>query len=87
MNYIVQYRLVYNVLMINTVIFDADGVVSTGNYFITYIEKDFGISKENVKEFFDSEIFIDCITGKKELKTELLPFLSTWGWTKSIDDF
>ncbi len=72
--------------MIKIIIFDADGVLIRGKYFTYYLEKDFRIRRKTTKEFFDG-VFMDCIVGKKDLRTELIPYLNEWGWKKSLDDF
>lgn len=72
--------------MVKIVIFDADGVLINGDYFLVHLEKDFGITQDQTRYFFEN-VFPDCIVGKKELKTELKPYLKDWGWGKSIDEF
>lgn len=72
--------------MIKTILFDADGVLINGEYFSYYLERDFGIKRDLTREFFEGE-FLDCIVGKRDLKTELVPYLKKWGWKESYEEF
>lgn len=72
--------------MIKAVVFDADGVLISGRYFSTELEKDYKISKEMTKSFFENE-FEDCLVGKADIKKSLVKYLKKWGWKKSVEDF
>ena len=72
--------------MIKAIIFDADGVLIRGEYFYHYLQEDFGIDGEITQPFFTT-IFMDCVVGKKDLRTELPPYLKEWGWKGTVDDF
>ncbi len=72
--------------MIKAVLFDADGVLLTGERFSRKLAKDYGISTDITEPFFKGP-FKECIIGNADLK-ELLPqYLQKWGWQKSVDDF
>jgi putative hydrolase of the HAD superfamily len=72
--------------MNQTFIFDADGVIINGKLFSQHLADDLGITAEMTIPFF-STAFNECLEGKKDLRTEIEPFLSTWGWQGSVDDF
>jgi putative hydrolase of the HAD superfamily len=72
--------------MKNIIIFDADEVVIKREiYFSQRLARDFGISEEDIMQFFRNE-FKDCAVGKADLKEELGKYTKTWGWESSIDD-
>jgi putative hydrolase of the HAD superfamily len=72
--------------MIKTVLFDADGVIINGELFSDVLERDYGLTKKNTLDFFKGK-FLDCLTGKADLRQEIEPFLKTWNINKSVDDF
>ncbi|MCB0386957.1 MAG: HAD-IA family hydrolase [Bdellovibrionales bacterium] len=70
-------------------VLDLDGVVVTpapDEMFRHVRARDFGISEEMSGEFFGG-VFQECLVGKADLKEELKPFLDTWNWSGSVDDF
>jgi len=69
-----------------TFIFDADGVIISGKIFSKHLEDDFGITGEQTSEFFTG-VFNDCLEGRADLKKEVEPFLSKWGWDKGVEAF
>lgn len=72
--------------MIKVVLFDADGVLINGVQFSSQLARDYGISKEQTKEFF-THVLPQTTIGQADLKEILTPYLEEWGWKKSIDDF
>lgn len=71
--------------MIKAVIFDADGMLVTGERFSTRFSRDFNVPLEKIRLFFDNE-FKDCILGKKDLIEEIKPYLKAWGYNGTIDE-
>ena len=69
-----------------TFVFDADGVVCIGSEFGGALEKEHGILRSSMAPFFKGP-FSGCILGTFDLKDELAPYLSRWGWRGSIDEF
>lgn len=67
---------------IKAVIFDADGVVNDGK--LLSLEK-FGIPSERLQSFF-REAFPNCLINKSDLKEAIVPYLSEWQWTGSVDE-
>ena len=72
--------------MIKTVLFDVDGVILIGEKFSFQYEKDFGLEKGAMTEFFMGP-FQDCKKGNKDLKEELQKYFKKWNWTKTSDEF
>lgn len=72
--------------MIKVILFDADGVLITGEKFAHHLQHEMNISQETTAPFFKGR-FKDCVIGKADLKKEIAPFLPQWGWNKSVDDF
>lgn len=73
-------------MAIQAVIFDADGVVVFPWRFARYLEQEHNITPEMTRGFFRG-VFGDCLVGKVDLEEVLPPFLSSWGWPQSMDDF
>lgn len=71
--------------MVNVVMFDADGVLIHAKRFSAHLEEQFGIKRETTDPFF-AGIFQACLTGKADLKKELVKHVDGWGWTRSIDE-
>ncbi|MFT3890701.1 MAG: HAD-IA family hydrolase [Anaerolineales bacterium] len=72
---------------IKAICFDADGVVvNPQKQFSKHLQEAHGISPEMTHGFF-GEVFNDCLTGKADLKDVLSPFLETWKWKGSTEDF
>ena len=70
--------------MIKVIIFDADGVLLTGERFSVALAREYGISEEKTRPFFVGP-FRDCLVGKADLKEVISPYLIEWGWTKGVD--
>ncbi len=72
--------------MIKAVLFDADGVLIKAERFSKQLARDYGISTDLTLPFFSS-VFQECLVGKADLKKEVEPYLTSWGWKGSVDDF
>jgi putative hydrolase of the HAD superfamily len=71
--------------MITTLLFDVDGVLVNGQKFSEQLAKDYGITSDKTASFFNGD-FKKCVVGECDLKEALAPHLSSWGWTKSVDE-
>ena len=72
--------------MIKAILFDCDGpVVSREFRFSRRLEKDYGITLEDTKDFFYGP-FLLCETGKADLEEELKKVIETWGFVGSVKD-
>jgi len=71
--------------MIKAILFDADGMIVTGERFSNRLAREYGITLEKTDDFFKKE-WSDCILGKTDLKTVLAPYLSEWGWQGTLDE-
>jgi putative hydrolase of the HAD superfamily len=68
-------------------LFDADGVVlKKGELFSEKFSREYNIPIEEVMKFFKGP-FGACQEGTKDLRGELVPFLESWGWQGSVEDF
>lgn len=72
--------------MIKVVLFDVDGVLANGGPFSLCLERDYGITRQTTRPFFQGR-FRECLVGNADLKEELVPLLPEWGWRESVDDF
>jgi putative hydrolase of the HAD superfamily len=73
--------------MIKAVLFDADGVVlKKYKYFSEIFSEEYKVPLEKVTPFF-KEKFALIQKGKADLKQQIAPFLKTWGWQGTVDDF
>jgi putative hydrolase of the HAD superfamily len=70
--------------MITAIIFDADGVLINGENFSETLARDYDVDKE--KEFFTTK-FQDCLVGKADLKESIAPYLISFGWKGTADEF
>ena len=70
---------------VKAVVLDADGVVILGEIFTSRVEREHGIPKEKTMPFFDS-VFMECLTGKADLRQELKKVILDWGWKGSTDE-
>jgi len=71
--------------MIKAIIFDADGMLVTGEKFSTRFSRDFNVPMEKIRLFFDNE-FKDCILGKKDLVEEIKPYLAIWNYSGTVEE-
>ena len=72
--------------MIKVLLFDADGVLITGEMFSRILAKEYGISVEQTEPFFDGP-FQECVVGNADLKETVAPYLEGWGWKTGVDSF
>lgn len=72
--------------MITLLILDADGVLINGERFADVLARDFQTDKAKEKEFFTTK-FQDCLVGKADLKESIGPYLVSFGWKGSTDEF
>lgn len=72
--------------MIKAMLFDFDGVLAVGESFSKILARAQGITRETAAPFYRGP-FIQCLTGKADLKQELAAYLPQWKWRGSIDDF
>lgn len=72
--------------MITALIFDADGVLINGERFSNILARDFHTDKAKEKEFF-ATTFQDCLIGRADLKESIAPYLPSFGWTGTADEF
>ena len=72
--------------MITAIIFDADGVLINGDKFAAALARDFPVDHDKEKEFFTGK-FQDCLVGKADLKESIAPYLTSFGWKGTVDDF
>jgi len=76
-----------NLDKIKIVIFDLDGVVVHPAWaFAKYLDCEHKITREHTREFFAGP-FNDCLKGNAELKELLPPYLASWKWHGTVDDF
>lgn len=66
-------------------VFDLDGVLCRGPHFGVALEREYGIAPAVWGNFFTGE-FLDCIVGRRDLKTVLLAYLPRIGWPGSVDE-
>jgi putative hydrolase of the HAD superfamily len=74
--------------MIKVILFDCDGpIIKREKYFSQRLREETGvvIDSQNEKSFFKG-IFLDCETGKADLKQVLPQWLPTWQWKGSVND-
>jgi putative hydrolase of the HAD superfamily len=71
---------------IRAVVFDADGVVVTGESFTIALEREHGIPSRRLVPFF-MDLFPRCLVGAADLRESIAPYLERWGWTGTADQF
>ncbi len=72
--------------MITTIIFDVDGVLVHGERFGDVLSREYKVDAQKEREFFSTH-FQECLVGKADLKEAVAPYLVSFGWTRSVDDF
>jgi len=76
-----------NLDKIKIVIFDLDGVVVYPSWgFANYLDREHKITREHTREFFAGP-FNDSIRGNVDVKDVLPPYLASWNWPGTVDDF
>lgn len=73
--------------MIKIILFDCDGLIVKRNKYFSQRLADLGykINHEKVAEFFLGE-FLECETGKKDLKQVLPNWMPEWGWQGNTEE-
>lgn len=66
------------------VLFDADGLIIHSPRFSERLQKEYGITWETLKPFFQGP-FQECKVGKADLENELAKTIKAWGWKDSVD--
>jgi len=72
--------------MISHLLVDADGMLIKSQRVSTRLHEEFGVPLEDIAPFFENE-FAACKVGSADLKKELSPYLQSWEWEGSVDDF
>ncbi|RJQ25867.1 HAD family hydrolase [Candidatus Parcubacteria bacterium] len=72
--------------MIKAVIFDADGMLLTGEMFSKRLSKEYGIDENLIEPFFDTRFRDYIVVGKADLKKEIKKYLGVWGWKRSLEE-
>lgn len=72
--------------MINTLLFDVDGVLAIGEPWHKDLAPTYGITQEMTASFFKGP-FQACLLGKADLKEELAAYLPRWGWPQTVEAF
>ena len=67
-------------------VFDADGVAIDQAGFANELSAEYGISREETREFFVGP-FKQCLTGNASLSDLLAPFLDQWQWPGTMQAF
>lgn len=75
--------------LITTLLFDVDGVLAVGDGWATEMARNYGITDEMLQQFFHDQDrpFYKCMIGQADLREEIAPYLTQWGWQHSVDDF
>lgn len=71
---------------IKVILFDADGVLLNGDTFFANLEEKYAITYEQTLPYYN-EKFLQCLTGEMDLLESLPPYLKSWGWKKSPQEF
>ncbi len=70
---------------IKAVVFDADGVLIHAEQWSQILAHDYGIPYSQIEPFFIDQ-FQRCMIGKADLKVEIAPYLSRWGFGGTVDE-
>lgn len=71
---------------IKAILLDVDGVVVRADPFhVPYYEKH-GVGNDKMLPFFQGA-FQKCLIGEADLLEEVKPWLTTWNWTGTAEDF
>ena len=73
-------------MAVDALILDADGVLIPPWGIRRYLEREYPSIAAQQAEFFFG-VFQECLVGRADLRVVLPPFLETWGWPLSPDDF
>lgn len=73
--------------MIKVLLLDGDGVIiHEPERFSVRVGRDLGVPEEEQQDFFQG-VFRECSLGRADLKDALQPYLESWGWDQTTDDF
>lgn len=73
--------------MIKAILIDLDGVIiHRDGFFSNHLARRQGIELESVLPFFQGE-FKECLTGKKNLRDVITPWLVKWQWNGDVNSF
>lgn len=72
--------------MIKAIICDTDGMLVHSEPFSVEVERKYGISLQLTREFYLGPFQV-CLSGKSDLKEIIAPYLASWGWKKSVDEY
>ncbi len=73
-------------MAVRCVLFDVTGVLIDSDLFSVQYAKSSDVEHSTIKAFFEGP-YLECITGKRDLKEELAKWLSAWKWSGSVDSF
>lgn len=71
---------------IQSILFDVDGVLIQGQLFSIKLARELKLDQKEVAHFFDTE-FQQAVVGQQDLKKIIEPFLNSWGWKKTVEQF
>jgi len=72
--------------MVKAVVFDMDGMlIFEDERFSKKFSREHRVKPKDVSEFFEKE-FDHCLEGRKDLKSEVEPYLKKWGVSMSSDE-
>ena len=71
--------------VIEAVVFDVDGVLIQSGAFGQQLRMELGLPSAELERFWRGP-FVRCSLGLADLKTELEPFLRSWGYRGSVED-
>jgi putative hydrolase of the HAD superfamily len=74
------------IMVIQAVLFDADGVMILPHRFAEYLEREFALDPDIPHGFFEGP-FLECLCGRADLRETVAPYLPDWGWPGSTDEF
>lgn len=72
--------------MLRCVVFDLDGVVIPSEPTFAMFEADYGITRDQFREFFSGP-YRDAMLGVVDLETVLEPTIESWGWQHGPSSF
>lgn len=71
--------------MIKAILCDTDGMLVTAPMWSYQLERQYNIPREQLSAFF-KEKFPACLIGQADLRVEVEPYLSQWGWSGTVDE-
>ena len=73
--------------MLRCVAFDLDGVIISSEPSFAMFEQDYGITREQFRDFFAGDPYLQAILGRCDLITVLEPRLLEWDWSAGVEEF